>query len=159
MSENILPEGRYKAIAHDWSTGLSNAKGTPFVKIGFKILEGEYAGRIVDWYGWMTEKTVERVATDLSALGYDGDDPLADFARAKHADQLPGKIRPVQLVIRHEEWKERVQVRVAYINEINESKPVDDATRASVRDAFRAAKAARGQRRAPEPQPIDDTPF
>jgi len=159
MSENILPEGRYKAIAHDWSTGLSNAKGTPFVKIGFKILEGEHAGRIVDWYGWMTEKTVERVATDLYAVGYDGEDPLGDFARAKHPDQVPGKLRPVQLVIRHEEWKERLQVRVAYINEITESKPVDDATRASVRDAFRAAKAARGQRRAPEPQPIDDTPF
>lgn len=157
--ENIIPEGRYKAIAHDWSTGVSNAKGTPFVKLGFKILEGEYAGRIVDWYGWMTEKTVERVATDLCAVGYDGDDPLADFARAKNADQVPGKLRPVQLVIRHEEWRERVQVRVAYINEIVEAKPVDDATRATVRAAFAAAKASRGQRRAPEPQPIDDTPF
>lgn len=159
MSENILPEGRYKAIAHDWSTGLSAAKGTEYLKIGFKILDGEHVGQIVDWYGWFTEKTVERLATDLSALGYDGDDPLADFARAKSADQVPCKIRPVQLVIRHEEWKERVQVRVAYINEITDAKPVDDATRLSVRDAFRAARAAKGRARAPQPEPIDDTPF
>jgi hypothetical protein len=158
--ENIIPEGRCKAIVHDWSTGLSAAKSTPFVKLGLKILEGEYTGRVVDWYGWLTEKTVDRVSTDLAALGYDGEDPLVDFARAKHADQLPGKLRPVQIVIRHEEWRERVQVRVAYINEISEAKPVDAGTAASIRDAFRAAKAARGARRAPDPVPLDqDAPF
>lgn len=159
MSESILPEGRYKALPHDWSTGLSAAKGTPYLKVGFKILDGEHVGRIVDWYGWMTEKTVDRLATDLAAMGYDGDDPLADFARAKSADQVPGKLRAVQIVIRHEEWKERVQVRVAYINEITEAKPVDETTKATVRSMFAAAKAAKGRARAPEPEPIDDTPF
>lgn len=59
------------------------------------------------------------------------------LARAKSADQVPGKLRAVQIVIRHEEWKERVQVRVAYINEITEAKPVeaDDDLR-SLRNAW-----------------------
>lgn len=159
MSESILPEGRYKAIVHDWSTGLSSAKGTPYVKLGFKIVEGEHSGRIVDWYGYFTEKTVDRLVTDFLAIGYEGDDPLADFGRAKSVDQLPGKLRQVQLVIAHEEFRERVQVRVKYINEITEAKPVDAATRDAVQSAFAAAKAAKGRARAPQPEPIDDTPF
>ena len=46
--------------------------------------------------------------------------------------------------------------------EITEAKPVDETTKATVRSMFaaaKAAKAAKGRARAPEPEPIDDTPF
>lgn len=157
MAENLLPEGRYKARVHDWATGASAAKGTPYVKLGFKIVEGEHKDRIIDWFGWVTDKTMPRLATDLCAVGYEGEDPLVDFARAKSHADVPGTLRDVQVVVRHEEFPQgsgRLNARVAFINELAQAAPIDDASKAAMKAAF--AEARRGKQRAPTPTPIDD---
>lgn len=158
---NLLPEGRYKAIVHDFSTGASNTKGTPYIKLGFRILAGDHQGRIIDAMFWVTDKTMPRIATDLMALGYTSDeDPLAAFGNAKTLADVPCEARPVQIVVKHEEFNGRVDAHVAYINALSkEAPPATAESRAAWKSAFQAARQSAGTQRAPAPQPIEDAPF
>lgn len=158
---NLIPEGRYKAVVHDFGTGASNTKGTSYLRLGLRILEGDCAGRIIDAMLWITDKTRPRVATDLVAIGYDSDeDPLAAFGNAKTLEQVPCAARPVQIVVKHEEFNGRVDARVAYINALSKEAPRATAeSRAAWKDAFSKARQGSGRERAPAPQPIEDAPF
>lgn len=158
---NLIPEGRYKAVVHDFGTGASKTKGTPYLRLGLRILEGDCTGRIIDAMLWITDKTMPRVATDLMAIGYDSDeDPLAAFGNAKTLEQVPCAARPVQIVVKHEEFNGRVDARVAYINALSkEAPPATAESRAAWKDAFSKARQGSGRERAPAPQPIEDAPF
>lgn len=158
---NLIPEGRYKAVVHDFATGASNIKGTPYIRLGMRILEGECAGRILDAMLWITDKTKPRVATDLIAVGYDSDeDPLAAFGNAKTLEQVPCAARPAQIVVKHEEFNGRVNAKIAYINALSkEALPATAESRAAWKDTFAKARAGQGRERAPAPQPIEDAPF
>ena len=158
---NLIPEGRYKAVVHDFGTGASNTKGTPYIKLGLRIIEGEFEGRIIDAMLWVTDKTMPRLATDLMAIGYTSDeDPLVAFGNAKKLEDVPCAARPVQVVVKHEEFNNSVQARVAYINALSkEAPPATPERRAAWKDAFAKARAGVGRERAPSPQPINDTPF
>jgi hypothetical protein len=71
----INKAGTYKAKATDEVIlGQSRTKGTPFVGIYFKVTEGEFAGQLIKWEGWLTEKTAERVIESLQHCGWRGDD-------------------------------------------------------------------------------------
>jgi hypothetical protein len=71
----INKAGTYKAKATDEVTlGQSRTKGTPFVGLYFKVTEGEFAGQLIKWEGWMTANTAERVLQSLQYCGWRGDD-------------------------------------------------------------------------------------
>ena len=161
---NLIPEGRDRASLHDFATGATASKGTPYLRLGLKIVDGEHKDRIVDAMLYLTDKTLPRVATDLLAIGYESEeDPLVAFGNARSVAEVIAVPRDVQIVIAHEEFPTgsgRVQVRVKYINALSAPAPAATPERKSAwRDAFAAAKAGSGTRRAPTPQPIDDTPF
>lgn len=162
--ENLLPEGRYKASLHDFGTGASASKGTPYIRLGLKILEGEHANRIIDAMLWVTDKTMRRVATDLMALGYvSEEEPLVVFGNAKTIAEVLSPPRDVQIVVGHEEFPTgsgRLNARVKYINALSQPAPPASPERKSAwKAAYMAAKAGQGASRAPTPQPIDDMPF
>lgn len=160
MSTTIVPEGRYTAVVVEWSTGASFVKGTEFVNIGFRIEEGEYKGRLVSKDFWLSERALKISARDLSTLGYEGDDPLTDFSRAKTHEDIPLPRKRLQVVIRHEEYNGNVSARVKFINVLSEATPLGAEQRASMKAAFAAARQDAGRQRAPEPTPIEDeTPF
>jgi len=161
MSTTIIPEGRYIATVQEWSTGASAVKGTEYVRLGFRIEEGEFRGRLIDKDFWLSERALEFSARDLIACGYGGDDPLLDFSRAKTHEDVPLARKRLQIVVRHEEYNGHSSAKVKFINELAEAAPLSDQARASMKSAFAAARQGAGsQRRAPEPTPIEDeTPF
>ena len=68
--------GSYKARAMNGDFGTSKSKGTSYVRVGFQILEGPFAGSTVTWDGWITDKTRQRVVDSLAYCGctFPGDD-------------------------------------------------------------------------------------
>ena len=65
-----LPPGEY--ICHLTAADLFNAKtkGTPGVKLAFKVIQGEHAGRFV-WHDcWFTGAAMPQTKRDMLKLGH-----------------------------------------------------------------------------------------
>ena len=125
----MIPEGDYLAIAiTPLTTGDSSKVKTPCVYTTFRIeSDGPSKGSLIDWQGWLTEKTADRVSESLVYCGFDGTDP-ASVMRNK-----------VKIVIEHEAIPDtnppRLQARIKWINDPNRSGvviPHDAARQAEV---------------------------
>lgn len=125
----MIPEGDYLAIAiTPLTTGDSSKAKTPCVYTTFRIeSDGPSKGSLIDWQGWLTEKTADRVSESLVYCGFDGTDP-ASVMRNK-----------VKIVIEHEAIPDttppRLQARIKWINDPNRSGvviPHDAARQAEV---------------------------
>ena len=125
----MIPEGDYLAIAiTPLTTGDSSKAKTPCVYTTFRIeSDGPSKGSLIDWQGWLTEKTAARVSESLVYCGFDGTDP-ASVMRNK-----------VKIVIEHEAIPDtnppRMQARIKWINDPNRSGvviPHDAARQAEV---------------------------
>jgi len=76
----MITEGRYKAKATgNVVLGKSSQKGTPYVELYFKILEGPNQGGEVRWQGYFSEKTATRTVEALQNCGWEGDD-IGEFS-------------------------------------------------------------------------------
>lgn len=64
-----LPAGEY--VAHVTAVELFNSKSnnTPGVKLTFKVVEGEYAGRLFWHDSWLTAAALPQAKRDLGKLG------------------------------------------------------------------------------------------
>lgn len=127
----MIPAGTYPAVVVPQSLeggaasaarfGESKDKGTPFVLVAFEILSGPQAGQRISWFGYFTDKTVDRTVESLRACGFHGDD-LAAFS-----DQNPDI--EVQIVVGHEEYEGKMRAKVQWVNSlsrgINIEKPMD----------------------------------
>jgi hypothetical protein len=72
----MIPEGNYLARGTSMSEGKSKDKGTPGVTVVFSITqEGPQKGQLLEWNGWLTEKSEARTAESLALCGWDGADP------------------------------------------------------------------------------------
>jgi len=110
-----FPKGRYKACGV--AGGLGEASnGREQVAVEFEVLEGDFAGERITWYGYFgddpgkgkktpTEITVEA----LRNCGWQGDD-LSDL-RGIDANE-------VSLVIDHEEYQGSTQAKVKFVNRL-----------------------------------------
>ena len=109
----MIPEGDYFAIAiAPLYSGDSNKKGTPYVSTTFRIeQDGDQKGAMLDWHGWLTDATRDRVVTSLTLCGFDGVDPVS---------VMKNKIK---IVIKHEPVPDsnppRMEARIAWINDPN----------------------------------------
>ena len=125
----MIPEGMYDAIAiSPLSSGDSSKAKTPCVQTTFRIEnEGAQKGAMIDWQGWLTEKTGERVAESLVLCGFDGTDPMSVMKNR------------VKIIIEHEPIPDtnppRMQASIKWINDPNRSAgvvPHDAARQAEV---------------------------
>lgn len=83
----ITKDGTYRAKAFEAMLGTSKEKGTPFVGVKFRVLEGDGAGQVLRWEGWLSDKAgssgktvAERTIESLQTCGWKGDD-LSELAR------------------------------------------------------------------------------
>jgi hypothetical protein len=118
MAETVIvAEGYHRAravkpVGNPW--GKSKEKGTDFVRINFKILDGEFAGRIVVWDGYFTDNTTDR---SIEALQYCGCTfPGGDITNLAGIDA-----NDVSIVVEHNPFKdeqgvEKTYARVAWVN-------------------------------------------
>lgn len=179
---DMIPPGNYRAVATPISTESGDCwaqfgetkNHNPQVVLNFEIIEGDYAGRRVAWFGYFTEKTSQRTVEALRYCGFTGDDLAA--AVYMPLDQ------EVQIVIEHEEYNGKWSAKVAWVNRAGGGgfkldKPMDKnglsrfaaQMKSAVRDVAEAPgkKGERGQkpsasgsttRSAPPPDDFDQRP-
>jgi hypothetical protein len=138
----LIAEQTVKARPVEAALGRTN-KGGEQVAIAFQLLEGPDEGKHVTWYGYFTEKTLDRTLESLEYCGWAGDD-LSNLANLD---------REVYLVIEHEQDQEgqlRARVRwinasggVALANRLNETEAAAFGQR--MRGAVLARRQAKGQ--------------
>lgn len=160
-----FPPGFYKARAVASDIGVSNTKGTPFIAVTFEITEGEYDGKLIEWKGWSTEKTAERLVDDLRTLGYTGSDPedLASLSAEGVAEKLPNT---VSLKIQDDEYNGETRSVVRFIDPAQRQAAPGSSLFAGMKAAFAAKPAGQtiqkpsgGPRQRPAQQTDDDVPF
>src|SRR5262245_28572402 len=102
----LISKGVYRAKALEAMWGETGTK-KPQVAVLFELLEGDYAGERITYYGVITDKTQDFVLKGLYTAGWTGDEALSGIGS-----------REVDLVIDIEpdlEGKDRN--RVKFINE------------------------------------------
>lgn len=122
MSEQI-PAAFYSAVAikFDTDNGPTYAQfgesknGTKQILMQFKILDGDYAGRVVPWFGYFTTKTVDTTLKAMRNCGMKGEDLFSLWgANAQELNQV------VQIETELNENPEngKVHARVRWVNSV-----------------------------------------
>lgn len=109
----MLPEGRFKARAIEGGLGETN-DGNPQVGVRFTILDEEFHGEEITWFGSFSKKLgqgtktpLERTIESLRACGWKGDDLSA----------LEGiSDNEVSLVIEHDDYNGKISAKVKWVN-------------------------------------------
>lgn len=102
----MIKPGTYKARATEGALGLTKG-GKEQAAIAFAIIDGDHAGESVTWFGYFTEATADRTIEALRHCGWAGDD-LSDLSGILDNE--------VQIVIEHEDYEGKTQVRVKWVN-------------------------------------------
>ncbi len=104
---DLLPKGTYAARAVEAALGKTR-KGGEQVAVLFEIVDGDAAGRRITWYGYFTDKTVDRTLESLEHCGWAG---------ASIQDLSGVTAREVAIVVDHEEDLEGVlRAKVRWVN-------------------------------------------
>lgn len=103
----MIPEGSYTAVAleHRWGK-TSTSKHQ--LAIQFEIVGGEYEGNKLVWYGYFTDRAVERTLQSLRYCGWVGHD-LADLGALD---------KQVQIVVEHDTYNGNTRAKIAWVNEL-----------------------------------------
>src|SRR3954466_6748613 len=103
----MIPAGTYRARAVEGALGFTS-KGTEQIAVQFTVVEGEQKGHYITWYGYFSEKTLERTLESLEYCGWEGDDV---------SDLIGLDKNEVTIVVEHEQDEEgQVRARVRWIN-------------------------------------------
>jgi hypothetical protein len=125
----MINEGKYKARATDAKLGVAQT-GNDTVAVAFELLD--HPGEHITWYGYFTEKTVDRTMESLRYCGWQGDD-VSDLTGISSNE--------VEIVIEHEEDREgKTRARVKWVNRAGSSKA---QLKNEMNDAQKKAFAAR----------------
>lgn len=147
-----------KAISAGFGTS-ENENATKFVAIGFEVVDEQFAGETITWFGYFTEKTTARTLESLQHMGFASDDLmlLEDIDAARCAEVLPNV---VQIVCEPEEYQGEWTLKVRWVNRSGAGKfkakqPLvgNDlkAFAAQMKGALRNARGAAGARPASTP--------
>jgi hypothetical protein len=127
----MLAKGKYKARGLSAEMGKSDQKGTPYVKVQFRVAGGSDDGATISWNGYYTELTEDRTLESLRACGCTF--PNGDATNFDGIDR-----NEVELVVEHEEYtnqqgEEKTIAKVAWVNGgsfgIKEENKMTDAER------------------------------
>ena len=113
---NIIPEGYYTAVAVHQNGEDGNllarfgesGNGTKQVLIYFEVIEGDYAGTRVPWFGFFTTAAWQRTIESLRYCGLKGDD--LSTINQQELNQR------VTITIEHNEQGDKVYPRVSWVN-------------------------------------------
>jgi hypothetical protein len=98
----MLEAGRYKARGVEGALGVAK-NGTEQIAVLVEVAEGERAGARLTWFGFFTEKAIDRTFESLRHLGWQGDDitdlsgidaNIVEIIVEHEPDQNSGEMRP-----------------------------------------------------------------
>lgn len=104
----MIPIGKYVARAQNAELGYTQ-NGTEQVGVPFRIVEGPQEGQTITWYGFFSDKCVDRTLQSLRHCGWKGDD-LTDLSTVGDED--------VELDIIHDTHQGKTKAKVAWVNQI-----------------------------------------
>ena len=108
----LHPKGVFNDVKIlDSSWDKSPEKGTPYLWVSYETEHGVLVGR-----HYITEKTFDRFAEMLMAIGYTGDEPFSDLGLSD-GTALRGMV--CQITVEHEEYDGVTRARVAWVNANN----------------------------------------
>lgn len=119
-TDYMIPEGYFNAVAvaregedgmHKVRWGISggDAKAKQ-VLVYFEVLDGEWAGTVIPWFGFFSKAAAKRTVESLRYMGFKGDD-LTTLA-SQTLDQK------VSILVEHNEYNDKVYPRVAFVNKV-----------------------------------------
>ena len=114
-----IEAGKYKAKAKQWELGLTKGDNDQ-ICVQFEIVEGDHAGRTLNWFGYFSDKTMKRTLEALRYCGWMGDD----------IDRLDGMGElTVEIVVEMKEQTEgkhagKVFPEVRWVNQLGSGGPI-----------------------------------
>lgn len=136
---NLIPKGNYRAKADPSGADFGQSgKGSDFVLIPYVITQGEYAGTVLGYRGFFTEKTTART---IESLMYSG----CTFPSGEVTDLTGLGSTEVEIVVDHEEYEGKWYARIQWVNKpfgISEQQKMDPSKKADFGSRMRGALAA-----------------
>lgn len=150
-TENLTPEGRYRAICRSVQFGQSK-KGDEQVAIGFEFLDeaGQPANVHMTYFGMFGDNSIDFTVEALRNCGWSGDD-LAELPALAESGGLASE---VQLVVVHETYEGVRRAKVKFVNragggKIKLERPLDSSSLSSFAQRMRSKVRAAGRDNAP----------
>lgn len=110
----MIATGRHTAICRSIQFGTTKTGNTQCA-VEFEIVgDDEDRGGSITWFGFFTEKTFDRSIESLRHMGWTGDD-LAELPALAESGGLATEI---EIVVDHEEFNEKVQAKVKWVNRV-----------------------------------------
>ena len=132
----MIAPGKYLGTPVSAALGFTSS-GKEQIAVQFGFLEP--AGERLTWYGFFTDATFDRTIESLRACGWTGSS-LDEFT----AEALPaGFNQQVELVVQHEEYQGKTQVRVAFVNKVGGGMALKSAMSSDQARAFAAKMKGR----------------
>lgn len=118
MSDPRVQRGKYVAVAHrvlgedgaDMVRYALTGTGNRQLLVYFKILEGEFAGEVLPWFGHLTKASWKRTMEALRLTGFKGDDLMQ--AETQALDQK------VEIDVGWNTWEDKTHARVDWVNKL-----------------------------------------
>ena len=108
----MLANGTYRAVPTEAILGLTDT-GNEQIAVTFMLTDGSARGAV--WYGFFTEKTLERTVESLRYMGWTGND-LSEFEQGKPAPSGFGE--EVEIVVEQETYNGVTRSRVRWVNRV-----------------------------------------
>jgi len=109
----MIEEGKYKAKRSSHQFMVSSKKGTEYVSVVFRISEGQdFAGKRVEWAGWLSPAAIDRTLEALRLMGWDGKD-LRELGPLDQEVEIDVEIE--------DDEQGNTRERVKWVNEIGRS--------------------------------------
>jgi hypothetical protein len=116
MSQDLIPEGYYSAVVVPVATDEGPQKvqfgftkeNKRQIAVCFEVIDGDYIGHKLTWFGYFTEKTTERTIQALRYCGFRGDDLMTVNEQA--LDQA------VSITVEHAEYNGKISAKIAWVN-------------------------------------------
>ena len=132
----MIPAGKYIGTPVGAALGTTST-GKEQIAVQFEFLDP--AGERLTWYGYFTDAAFERTIESLRTCGWTGSS-LDEFA----GEKLPAGVNhQVELVVQHEEYEGKTQVRIAFVNSIGGGLALKSAMDANQARAFAAKMKGR----------------
>lgn len=113
----MLPKGFYRARATGGEFGVTPTKGTDFVRVAFRVVEGQHAGGFASWDGYFTENTTKRTVESLKHCGCTF--PDNDVTNLTGIDSQDVSIEVEHETYQTKEGETKTRARVAWVNSLS----------------------------------------
>lgn len=115
----LIPEGQYPALVISATEGESKEKKTPFIKVKYEILEGEFAGKNIYDNFFFSEASLWRLNNALAIMGVEITDDM-DVTESTFNG------RTCLITVKHKEYNGKVYANVGKYDPWDPGAPPED---------------------------------